>query len=135
MAQQLNPYITFDGNCAEAMAFYAAVLGGTVQTMTFRDAGMDEDGVMHAALATPTGFHLYASDTAGEMSAPYTVGNNVQVSLSGDEAEALRGYWEALSDGADIIMPMERQMWGDEYGLLSDRFGILWHVNIAGASG
>jgi PhnB protein len=134
MAQQLNPYITFDGNCAEAMAFYAAVLGGTVQTMTFRDAGMDADGVMHAALQTPSGFHLYASDTADEMSSPYTVGNNVQVSLSGDQSDTLRGYWEGLSEGAQIVMPMERQMWGDEYGLLVDRFGILWHVNIAGAA-
>ncbi len=133
MAQQLNPYITFDGDCAEAMEFYAAALGGTVQQMSFRDAGMDVDGVMHAALQTPTGFHLYASDTAEGMW-DLTKGNNVQVSLSGDEGEALRGYWEALSDGAQIVMPLERQMWGDDYGLLIDRFGILWHVNIAGSA-
>ena len=133
MAQQLNPYITFDGDCAEAMEFYAAALRGTVQQMSFRDAGMDVDGVMHAALQTPTGFHLYASDTAEGMW-DLTKGNNVQVSLSGDEGEALRGYWEALSDGAQIVMPLERQMWGDDYGLLIDRFGILWHVNIAGSA-
>ena len=60
MAQQLNPYLTFQGNCAEAMDFYAAALGGTVQVMTFRDSGMDADGVMHAALETPAGFHLFA---------------------------------------------------------------------------
>ena len=57
MAQQLNPYLTFDGTCAEAMAFYASVLGGEPQVMTFRDSGMDAEGVMHAALESPAGFH------------------------------------------------------------------------------
>lgn len=131
MSQQFNPYITFDGVCAEAMDFYAAALGGTVRSMTFRDAGMDADGIMHAALETPTGFHLFASDTMAGMG-DLVVGNNVQVSLSGDEAEALKGYWEALSDGATITAPLERQMWGDDYGQLTDKFGIVWHVNIAG---
>lgn len=130
MAQQLNPYLTFQGNCAEAMDFYAAALGGTVQVMTFRDSGMDADGVMHAALETPAGFHLFASDSIEGMG-EFVYGNNVQVSLSGDEADALGGYWAALSDGAQIAVPMERQPWGDLYGQLVDRFGILWHVNIA----
>ncbi|MCI1261269.1 MAG: VOC family protein [Tetrasphaera jenkinsii] len=132
MAQQLNPYITFPGNCAEAMAFYAAALGGEVQSMTFRDAGMDADGIMHSNLETPAGFHIFASDTFEGMGAPHTVGNNVQISISGDDSEALRGYWDALADGGQVVMPLERQMWGDDYGMLADKFGILWHVNIAG---
>ncbi len=131
MAQQFNPYLTFDGTCAEAMDFYAAALGGTVRSMTFRESGLDVDGVMHAALETPTGFHLFASDTVAGMGAPLVVGNNVQVSLSGDEPDALRGYWAALSEGGTVVMPLERQMWGDDYGLLADKFGILWHVNIS----
>ena len=133
MAQQLNPYITFDGTCAEAMDFYADALGGTVRAITFRESGMDVDGIMHAALETPNGFHLFASDTVAGM-APLVVGNNVQVSLSGDEADALRGYWAALSEGGTVLMPLERQMWGDDYGQLADKFGILWHVNIAGSA-
>ena len=133
MAQQLNPYITFDGTCAEAMQFYAAALGGTLSVMTFRDSGMDVDGVMHAALETPAGFHLFASDTAEGMG-EFRPGTNVQVSLSGDEPDALRGYWQALGDGGQVTIPLERQMWGDEYGMLVDRFGILWHVNIAVAA-
>lgn len=134
MAQQLNPYITFDGNTAEAMAFYASVFGGEPQVMTFRDSGMDVDGVMHAALATPSGFHIFASDTAEGMSQPFQPGNNLQISLSGDEADALRGYWDGLSEGGQIVMPLERQMWGDDYGLLVDKFGVQWHVNIAGTA-
>ena len=133
MAQQLNPYIPFDGTCSEAMDFYAAALGGTVSKMTFRDTGFDADGIMHSALETPTGFHLFASDTAPGMMM-HTPGNNVQISLSGDDVEALRGYWAALSEGGQVMMPLARQMWGDDYGMLTDKFGILWHVNIAGAA-
>lgn len=134
MSQQLNPYITFNGDCAEAMDFYAHALGGTVESMSLRDSGIDVDGVMHAALETPAGFHIFASDNAPGMGT-LTVGNNVQVSISGDDGESLRGYWSALSEGGQVMMPLERQMWGDDYGMLTDRFGILWHVNIAGAAG
>ncbi|WP_425307352.1 VOC family protein [Ammonicoccus fulvus] len=131
MAQQLNPYITFNGNCAEAMEFYATALGGTVQIMTFRDSGMDADGVMHSNVETPTGFHIFASDTMEGMP-EVVVGNNIQLSLSGDDDAALRGYWDALVDGGQPIVPLEKQMWGDVYGQLVDRFGIRWHVNIGG---
>mgnify|MGYP002586672347 CR=1 FL=1 len=133
MAQKLNPYITFNGNCAEAMDFYAAVLGGTPDVTHFRDFGMDADGVMHAALETPAGFHLFASDYAEGMDAPLQQGNNIQVSIAGDESEALRGYWEGLAEGGQVLMPLERQPWGDDYGQLVDRFGVRWHVNIAPA--
>ena len=133
MAQQLNPYITFNGNCAEAMGFYASVFGGEPQVMSFRDSGMDADGVMHAALDTPAGFHIFASDTLEGMGQPLQQGNNLQISLSGDEADALRGYWDGLGDGGQVVMPLERQMWGDDYGLVVDKFGVQWHVNIVGA--
>ena len=133
MPQQLNPYITFDGTCSEAMDFYARALGGSVQKMTFRDSGMDADGIMHSALQTPAGFHLFAADTVEGMG-EYRPGNNVQVSLSGDEADALRGYWDALADGGQVLVPLQQQMWGDHYGQLIDRYGITWHVNIGGAS-
>ncbi|HRC41052.1 VOC family protein [Nostocoides sp.] len=134
MAQLLNPYLTFPGTCAQAMEFYAQALGGEVQVMTFRDSGMDVDGVMHASLETPAGFHLFASDTMGEMGMPYVPGNNLQVSISGDDEDALRGYWDALGDAGAVMMPLERQMWGDDYGMLADRFGVLWHVNITRAA-
>lgn len=134
MAQQLNPYITFNGNCAEAMAFYAEVLGGDLQASTFRESGMDADGVMHASLDTQVGFHLFASDFAEGMG-DYDHGTNVQISLSGDEAEPLNDYWAGLSEGGQVVVPLQKQMWGDEYGQLVDRFGIVWHVNIAGGPG
>ena len=112
MAQQLNPYLTFNGNCAEAMDFYATVLAGTIEKMTFRDMGMEVDGIMHAALSTPSGFHIFASDTAPGMGMDFTPGNTLQISISGDEYDALHGYWTALAEGGQVMMPLERQAWG-----------------------
>lgn len=133
MAQQLNPYITFNGNCAEAMTFYGEVFGAAPQIMSFRDSGMDIDGVMHSNIAAPNNFNLFASDFAEGMG-EYNPGTNVQISLSGDEAEALQGCWAQLSEGGQVVIPLQKQMWGDEYGQLVDKYGIVWHVNIAGSA-
>lgn len=129
MATKLNPYITFNGNCTEAMQFYASVLGGTPEVMSFRDSGMDADGVMHAALETPDGYSIFASDFIEGMGDALTVGNNIQLSISGDEAK-LSGYFNALAEGGQILVPLEKQPWGADYGQLQDKYGIRWHVNI-----
>lgn len=131
MSQQLNPYITFPGTAQEALGFYAQVLGGTAEVMTFRESGMDADGIMHGSLDTPAGFHIFASDTVEGMQ-ELKPGNNMQMSISGDEPEALRSYWDRLAHSGTVLVPLEKQMWGDVYGQLVDRFGILWHVNITG---
>lgn len=64
---------------------------------------------------------------------PRQPGNDHSVCISGDETDKMRGYWAALSNGAEIQMPLAKQMWGDEYGSLTDRFGVLWMVNITPA--
>ena len=73
MAQQLNPYITFNGDCAEAMAFYGEVFGAEPQVSSFRDSGMDIDGVMHASVSAPNGFNIFASDFAEGMGDYFSV--------------------------------------------------------------
>ena len=136
MATRLNPYLNFPGTAREAMAFYESVLGGTLTVMTFGDVGAegvaDPEQVMHAMLETPSGFTLMASDLPPGME--HQPGNNVNISLSGDDADELRRYWEALSADGTVIMPLERQMWGDDFGSCTDRFGIHWMVNIAGSA-
>ena len=136
MAARLNPYIQFDGTAREAMEFYKAVFGGDLTTSTFKEFGAshgpeDDDKLMHSQLETPSGFTLMASDTPQGM--PYNPGENISVSLSGDE-ESLRGYYETLSDGGKVMMPLEKQAWGDEFGMVSDKFGINWMVNISSQS-
>ena len=135
MASRLNPYITFDGNARQAMEFYKGVFGGNLNTNTFGEFGQadspDADKVMHSQLETAGGFTLMASDTPTGMQR--NPGDTITISLSGDDADALRGYWEKLSDGGTVTMPMEKQMWGDEFGMCMDRFGVPWMVNITQA--
>ncbi len=132
MASRLNPYLNFDGTAREAMTFYQQVLGGSLDVMTFGQYGMEgagADGVMHAYLETDDGFVLMASDLPPGTEGGSAGASTVHVSLSGDD-EVLRRYWEGLSDGATVTMPFEKQMWGDEFGQLVDRFGISWMVNL-----
>lgn len=58
-------------------------------------------------------------------------GTNIAISLSGDDADELRGYWDKLSAGGTVSVPLEKQMWGDEFGMCVDRFGIGWMVNVS----
>ena len=133
MAARLNPYIGFKDNARQAMEFYQDVFGGDLVLNTFGEFGApgtpDADKIMHAMLETGSGFTLMASDTPPGMER--NPGDNISISLSGDDADALRGYWAKLSDGGTVTMPLEKQMWGDEFGMCVDRFGIPWMVNIS----
>jgi PhnB protein len=132
VASRLNPYISFDGNAREAMEFYKGVFGGTLSLNTFGEYGMQDapeaNKIMHGMLETDNGFTLMGADTPPGMD--HNPGDNITVSLSGDDADELRGYWEALSDGGSVSVPLEKQMWGDEFGQCVDKFGIAWMVNI-----
>ena len=136
MSTRLNPYIAFDGNAKEAMEFYRDVFGGSLTISTFGEFGNDDpavaDKTMHAMLEADNGLTLMASD--GPPGVPLTRGDNITISLSGQDADDLRGYWNKLSDGGSVTMPLEKQMWGDEFGMCLDRFGIPWMVDIVPAS-
>ena len=132
MATTLNPYLNFDGTTREAMEFYREVFGGELSIMTFGDMGTEgpqADGVMHSSL-TAEGLTLMASDMPPGQA--LEAGNNFGVSLSGDDEGELMGYWDKLSADGTVTVPMEKQMWGDSFGMCVDRFGTPWLVNIAG---
>ena len=134
MASTLNPYLSFRDDAREAMEFYRDVFGGELTINTFGEYGDTDpatvDGTMHAQLEAANGFTLMASD--GPPGTEVKVGDNISISLSGDDAGELRGYWDKLSNGGTVTMPLEKQMWGDEFGMCVDRFGLSWMVNIAG---
>ena len=137
MAVRLNPYISFAGNAREAMEFYEQVFGGTLSLNTFGDYGDKDapgaDKIMHGMLETTSGFTLMGADTPPGME--HDPGNNFAVSLSGEEAEEVRGYWEKLSGAGTVTIALEKQMWGDEFGVCVDGFGIGWMVNISPPAG
>ncbi len=132
MPTRLNPYISFDGDARQAMEYYESVFGGQLTLSTFGEFGAPDaasaDKIMHGQLETPSDFVLMGADTPPGMD--YDPGTNISVSLSGDDSDELRGYWQKLSDGGNVSVPLEKQMWGDEFGMCTDRFGISWLVNI-----
>ena len=135
MTIRLNPYLSFRNNARAAMDFYHSVFGGELTTSTFAEFQASEDPVeqdkiMHAMLEGENGLVLMASDTPNSME--YSPGNNMSVSLSGDDDAALRGYWDKLSADGTVTMPLNQAPWGDSFGMCVDKFGIAWLVNIAG---
>jgi PhnB protein len=132
VASRLNPYINFAGNARDAMEFYQRVFGGTLALNTYGEFGAkgspEADKIMHGMLETDSGFTIMAADIPP--GAEHNPGNNITVSLSGDDDEELRGYWDKLSEGGSVSVPLEKQMWGDQFGMCADRFGVGWLVNI-----
>ena len=129
----LDPYLFFKGNAREAMDFYKDIFGGELTIMTFGEAGADKmpgmeemrDNVMHAMLDGDV--RLMASDSrlASDKIA------KVELSLSGNDEEKLTKYFESLSSGGTVRSPLKKEMWGDTFGQLTDKFGIDWMVNIS----
>jgi PhnB protein len=136
MTANLNPYLNFRGTAREAMTFYRSVFGGELTVSTFTEFGMpvaegEGDLVMHSQLAGPNGLLLMAADIPAAM--PWRAGeNSFSISLTGDDVAVLTGWWTGLTAGATIAEPLEKAPWGDHFGMLTDRFGVSWLVNIAG---
>lgn len=134
MNSRLNPYINFKDTAKSAMEFYQAVLGGELTLSTFKDAhmaeGADGEKIMHAMLEVPNGMVLMASDAPPGMS--LDSGATISLSLSGDNEPELRGYWDKLIVGGQVTVPLEKAPWGDLFGMLTDKFGVKWMVNITG---
>jgi PhnB protein len=132
MVSRLNPYLNFSGNAREALEFYREVFGGELRISTYGEFGTREpdqaDHVMHGMLETPSGYTIMASDTPPNMTT--TIGNNVVCSISGDDSDELHGYWDRLAGSGMVSVPMDKQVWGDEFGACVDRFGVEWMVNI-----
>ncbi|MEE6288316.1 VOC family protein [Georgenia sp. MJ173] len=134
MAVTLNPYLSFREDARQALEFYHSVFGGSLTISTFGDAmpggpAAEAGKVMHGQLDGESGIVLMASDTPEAV--PYQTGSDISISLSGDDGDTLRGYWEALIDGGTVVEPLVVAPWGDHFGMCTDRFGTHWMVSIA----
>lgn len=129
----INSYIKFNGNCLEAIRFYADVFGVEPKTLTFgeghKEAGFPAEHkglIMHAELVVE-GNILMFSDVFPGME--YTPGSNISISIADKDKEKLTEWFGRLSEGGKIIMPPQKTSWSPLYGYAIDKFGIGWQVN------
>ena len=138
MGSLLNPYLSFKDTAREAMEFYQSVFGGELTINTFGEYG-DPDSPMaeqgHAQHADDRR-RLHPDGLRHPREMAFTPGSQITISLSGDanDADTVRAQWEQLSEGATVTVPLAQQVWGDEFGQITDRFGIAWMVNIGGGA-
>ena len=130
---QFHPYLNFAGDCAEAFRFYADLFGGELDISTFAEMGMDADlpegwgdRVLHAALTVEHELLLASDAPPGRYRKP--AGN--YISLSVESLEEGRRIFDALADGAEIEMPFQETFWSPGYGMLVDRWGTPWMINV-----
>jgi PhnB protein len=133
----LNPYLSFKTNAREAMEFYKSVFGGTLVLNTFKEFNASSDPsednlIMHALLTSNDGITFMASDTPNHKK--YEPGTNFSMSLSGDNKEGLTAYFNKLSEGGTITQPLVEAPWGDTFGMVTDKFGVQWMVNVTKAN-
>ena len=135
MAVLLNPYITFRGNARSALEFYHGIFGGNLELATFGDFSFhaandpaEQEWIMHGTLRGADGLVLMAADIPTTME--YAAPAGISISLSGPDGDGLRRYWDGLSAGADIGEELAQAPWGASFGMLTDRFGVGWMVNI-----
>jgi PhnB protein len=134
MKTQLNPYINFKNNTRQAMEFYKTVFNGKLTMSTFKDYHASRDPsednmIMHAVLETDNGMAFMASDVPNGME--YRPGSNFSMSLSGEDEAELTGYFQKLSAGGTVTMPLAKAQWGDTFGMCMDKYGVSWLVNIS----
>jgi PhnB protein len=127
----LVPYLTFAGNCREALDFYKHCFGGKTELHTFRDAPKEacpsgaEDKIMHGMLSQGD-FTIMASDDP--MGGSHQ-GNNIQLSVHCETMEEIRKLFKALGEGGKVIMPLADTFWNAHFGMIADKFGIHWMLN------
>lgn len=132
----VNAYLNFNGNCREAVQFYAEVFDlEQPQLATFGENQHDSEYpmpeeaknlIMHTYL-TIGGSMVMFSDVFPGM--PYVAGNNITLAFIGDDAEAMKTYFERLQDGGTVDIPLQETFWTKLYGKVTDRFGITWQFN------
>ncbi|RYU80098.1 VOC family protein [Hymenobacter persicinus] len=129
---RLTPYLTFNGNCREAMTFYQQCLGGELTVQTFAGTPAAEQvapealqNVMHAILTTPD-MVLMASDSGLGFAAK---GDMISLSINCQSAEEIQRLYRLLSAGGTINMELQDTFWGATFGMFADQYGIDWMLN------
>ncbi|MDY0983958.1 VOC family protein [Microbacterium sp. CFBP9023] len=143
-------HLNFRGTAHQALDFYQSVFGGEVTRATYADFGMPAgvpgaDKIVFGQVENADGFRLMAYDIPGADDADATAGttsrqNGTTVtdrtffqSLRADSLDELTGYWDALADVASIVEPLAASAWSPGFGMLTDRFGVTWVLDVRAA--
>jgi PhnB protein len=128
-------HINLRGTARQALEFYQSVFGGQLALVTYKDAGnvqhpSDADHIMWGQVDSDNGFRVMAYDVP--VATPWNQGENAYfVSLRGDAAEEIAAQWKKLAEGSTIIRPLEKAQWSPLYGMLKDKFGVVWVLDVA----
>lgn len=141
MTVKLNSYLSFKDNAKEAIEFYKSIFGGEVYSDTFEKFAsdampvteQDKQKIMHAYLKGDNGIELMLADTPAGMQ--YRDGARITLTLNRDDETVLRGYWDKLTEEGTVTVPLEKAPWGDTFGMLTDKFGVCWMVDIGPVQG
>lgn len=137
MSTSLVVYLSFDGSAREAMTFYQTVFGGELAVHTFSDFGITDapaEGVMHSELRAD-GFTVMGADSFTEPDGGWGTGR-IHAAFMSDETERVQGFYGRFVErGAEVVAPLEKQVWGDLYGEVIDPWGVAWMFNIAAPGG
>jgi len=135
----INTYLAFNGNCEEAFLFYKSVFGGEYSHIAKFDempedpkcpiSEEDKDKVMHVSLPISKETVLMGSDTGGEWSDGFKQGNNFSISIAAKSKDDADRFFNKLSQGGQVVMPMDKTFWGSYFGMFTDKFGIQWMVS------
>lgn len=129
-------HLNFRGEARAALTFYQAVFGGTQTVVTYEEAGAVEepaeaDRVIWGQVVSDAGFRVMAFDVPSRR--PWHPGEAAFfVSVRGESAGEITAYWEKLVEGATILQPLAPSVWSPLYGMVTDRFGITWVLDVAG---
>ena len=131
-----HPYLNFNGNTEEAFTFYKSVLGGDFAFLQrFKEAPGGENmtaeegnKIMHVALPLGGGTMMMGTDVSSNMP-PVVMGTNYSVMIAPESEEEAHRLFNGLSAGGTITVPLQKQFWGDMFGMLTDKFGVQWMMN------
>ncbi|MFI9008185.1 VOC family protein [Actinosynnema sp. NPDC053489] len=134
MSVTTTTHLNFRGDARAALEFYRSVFGGDLAVVTYADAGdasgdPGADHVMWGQVLAGNGFHVMAYDVPSRLA--YDRGENpFFVSVRGESVEEVTGYWQGLSEGATVVVPLGPAGWAPAYGMLRDRFGVVWVLDV-----
>ncbi|MFF0679812.1 VOC family protein [Streptomyces tendae] len=134
MTAQAVTHLNFRGDAREALTFYRSAFGGDLTVVTYKDAGNVQDPtaadqVMFGQVATADGLRVMAYDVPSDL--PWNQGENAFfVSVRGETTDEITAYWEKLAEGATVVRPLGAAQWAPLYGMLRDRFGVTWVLDV-----